>query len=179
MEKILIAILGAESTGKTQLCHELKALLQTQIARGVQLVPELLRQFCEVHQRAPMQNEQQALMQAQIAQENATLEQTDAVLICDCAPITTAIYSELYFSDSSLIKAASMHHERYTISLILQPDLPWQADGIFRDGVAMQNRFHNQLSAWLEVNAFPFITITGQGARRTHMAQDAIMRFIR
>jgi nicotinamide riboside kinase len=179
MEKIVIAILGAESTGKTQLCQELKALLQIQLSRDVQLVPELLRQFCEVHQRAPMQSEQQALMQAQIAQENATLDKTDAVLLCDCVPITTAIYSELYFSDSSLIKAACLHHERYTVSLILQPDLPWQSDGIFRDGIAMQNRFHNRLSTWLEVNAFPFIAITGQGARRTQMAQDAIMQSIR
>jgi nicotinamide riboside kinase len=179
MEKIVIAVLGAESTGKTQLCHELQAKLQTQTSGNIQLIPEALRAFCEVHQRTPSQNEQQGLMQAQIAQENASLKIDATILLCDCAPITTAIYSELYFGDSTLYPSAALHHARYTMSLVLDTDLPWQADGFVRDSPAMQTRFHDRLLAWVWANTFPYIVVTGQGARRTQMAQDAIMKLIR
>ena len=52
MTAFVVALLGAESTGKTALSREIGAALA---ARGVavEVVAEVLREFCDAHARTP------------------------------------------------------------------------------------------------------------------------------
>ena len=50
-----IALLGAESTGKSQLASALSARLQ-QSGLAVHRVDEYLREWCDAHQRTPRQD---------------------------------------------------------------------------------------------------------------------------
>ena len=53
----VIALLGAESTGKTTLAQALGHAL-AEAGRSVAVVPEYLREFCDRHARTPRADEQ-------------------------------------------------------------------------------------------------------------------------
>ena len=61
-EPVRIALLGAESTGKTSLC---KGITQALRAQGLEVtaVPETLREWCEANGRTPQAHEQSAIAQ--------------------------------------------------------------------------------------------------------------------
>lgn len=167
----LICIVGAECTGKTTLAG---ALAQRFNAR---VVPEVLRDFCVQHHRTPYQSEQQALMQAQVAQEELAITQAlwsgQRFVFCDTAPLLTAVYSDHYFADKSLFEPALALHSRYALTLLLAPDLPWVADGLQRDGVAAQMRVHALLVQVLE-GVKAVVHVSGEGEARARGAIAAI-----
>ena len=191
-----IAILGAESTGKSDLIAALLLLFAAHRAESVVAVPEVLRQFCGDHGRAPFENEQRGILDQQIAIEQSLIEKTafepstakqfalaalpkpPDISLSDCAPITTAIYSEMYFNDSSLIEVASSHHKKYQLSLVLVPDLGWHADPLpfMRDGPDAQMEFHRRLLAWFQLTQMPYQLIAGDGQLRTQRALDAMIQ---
>ena len=166
-----ICIIGAECTGKSTLVQQLIA--QT----GGQGVPELLRDWCGQHGRTPQVQEQAALMQAQIDAENQALALMDkgqgAILYSDCGPLLTAVYSQCYFDDSSLLAPAHAHHRRYDLTLWLQPDLPWVPDGLQRDGLAMQAEVHRVLGQQLAQQS-PVVCVSGVGPARWQAAMFAL-----
>src|SRR5262245_17565758 len=60
----VIALVGAESTGKTTMAHALAASLRAQ-GRDVALIEEALREFCARENRTPRADEQAAIASAQ------------------------------------------------------------------------------------------------------------------
>jgi len=166
-----ICLIGAECTGKTVLAQQLAEML------GGVVVPEQLRDWCATHGRTPQAHEQAALMQAQIHIENQALALMDkglnAMVFCDTAPLLTAIYSQQYFADSSLLAAAHAHHQRYALTLWLQPDLPWVPDGLQRDGQAVQAAVHQLLAQHLASHA-PVVPVAGIGPERLQAARVAL-----
>jgi HTH-type transcriptional regulator, transcriptional repressor of NAD biosynthesis genes len=188
MKIFRVAILGAECTGKTTLCAELaKELLQQQFDEtlNIKIVPEALRQFCEINERVPIASEQLGIMRDQaqleyLAIDSLTQKHTaSSLLISDCAPITIAIYSELYFNDLSLFAEASNHHQSYDLTVLLSPTLGWKEDGIFRESLAAQWRFHEKLKHWLSTHRFAWVEIALNGPARTVSAMNAIIEVIR
>ena len=166
-----IALLGAECTGKTTLAQGLAQQLR-QAGKPLTLVPEYLRQWCDVHGRTPRAQEQASIAQAQgalIAQASA-----NAWLVCDTTPLMTAVYSHLYFSDDTLKATALRAQGQFDLTLLCAPDLPWQADGILRDGPALQARTDALLRLWLHEHGLPYRVVTGQGPQRLANALAAI-----
>jgi nicotinamide riboside kinase len=171
-----VAIVGAECTGKSTLLQALAAGLPARINRTVIAFPEVLREFCEREKRTPTRAEQWPLMQTQISRENSPRnEGSPKLMISDCAPITIAIYSQIYFQDNSLMTAATEHHLSYNLTLITAPDIGWQADGVMRDGVHIQLEFHRRLLNWVKETAIRTIPIVGNGPEREAQAMAAIM----
>ena len=94
-----IALLGAESTGKTQLAQALGLRLQQHGLR-VTVVPEVLREWCDRQGRTPRPDEQVGIAREQALR---VLRQLDAdVVIADTTPLMTALYSHLLFGDETL-----------------------------------------------------------------------------
>lgn len=169
---LFICIIGAECTGKSLLTQQLAAEF------GGVVVPEGLRHWCEKHGRTPQAHEQAPLMQAQICKENRALAHTDkaqaAIIFCDTTPLLTAVYSQHYFHDSSLLAVAQAHQQRYALTLWLQPDLPWVVDGLQRDGPVVQAAVHNLLAQQLA--SHPRVTrISGSGQARLQAARVAVL----
>ena len=194
---IQIAILGAESTGKSDLIEAMLLLFAARKIETVCAVPEVLRQFCVDHGRAPLAREQRGILDQQMAVEQSVIEQSvieqsaservqnqhhhHVIVLSDCAPITTAIYSEMYFNDRSLMSIATAHHKRYRLSLVLMPDLGWHADPLpfMRDGPNAQMDFHRRLVEWLDLAQMSHQLIAGSGQSRTQCALDAIIKHTR
>jgi nicotinamide riboside kinase len=169
-----IAILGAECTGKTTLLADMVAHLRARGAR-VSVVDEVLRQWCAAQGRTPRADEQAAIMHAQIAAVDAAAGCD--YLLCDTTPLVTAVYSELLFDDHSLYPVAVAQQRRYQLTLLAGTDLPWQADGIQRDGPAARDQVDRQLREVLQAHALPVYPVCGLGAARLAFATAALAQF--
>jgi nicotinamide riboside kinase len=162
-QPLKIAVLGAECTGKSKLVKALQGHWQ---ALGAQVVVahEVLRQWCDQHGRTPHAEEQYPIAQAQA---DLAEHATDAhYLIADTSPLMTAIYSDVLFQDRSLYPFA-LHHQRiYQHTLVTGLDLPWQADGIQRDGPDIRQRVDLRLREVLQQEGLAFNMVYGQGSQR-------------
>jgi len=162
-QPLTVAVLGAECTGKSSLVTALQTHWQ---ARGaiVRVIPEVLRQWCDQQGRTPLAQEQRAIAQAQAD----LVEQAEGgdFLIADTSPLMTAIYSDVLFQDPSLYPFALKHHRIYHHTLVTGLDLPWQADGIQRDGPAMRERVDARLRDVLQREGVGFSMVYGQGPQR-------------
>jgi nicotinamide riboside kinase len=167
-----IALLGAESTGKTQLAHALAARLQAGGHSAI-AVDEYLREWCDEHGRTPGLDEQAAIAQTQQDRIEAAAAQASCV-IADTTPLMTAIYSEFIFADDSLTQAALAYQSRFDLTLITGLDMPWQADGIQRDGEHVREPVDALLRTRLQNAGIRYQVIYGLGDQRLQSALNAI-----
>lgn len=169
----LICLIGAECTGKTTLAQAL-----AQEFSGL-WVPERLRLFCDALQRTPLQYEQSDLLEQQARDEEVALEkatdQGQCFVFCDTAPLLTAVYSDFVFGDRSLYPRARELHARYAMTLILEPDLPWVADGLQRDGAHVQKPIHFKIAQELRGMGSLHYRVTGSGEARLASARAAVL----
>lgn len=174
----VVTLLGGESTGKTSLAL---ALTEALAARGVGVahVPEHLRSWCEQAGRAPRADEQAALAREQARRiDLATGTRGTQLVIADTSPLVVAVYSELYFNDSSLVPEAIAWQRGSDLTLMMGLDLPWVPDGLFRDGPAIRDATDARLRQHLQTAALPFQTVHGLGPARSRQALRAIGRLI-
>jgi nicotinamide riboside kinase len=166
-----IAVLGAECTGKSSLVSALQAHWQTRGAKVV-VAHEVLRQWCDQHGRTPSAHEQLAIAQAQAELAEQAIEAD--YLIADTSPLMTAIYSDVLFQDPSLYPFSLNHQRIYQHTLVTGLDLPWQADGIQRDGPAMRGQIDARLREVLQREGLAFSMVYGQGPQRLAGALAAL-----
>jgi nicotinamide riboside kinase len=172
-----IAIVGAESTGKTTLAAALADRLRAQPggrAGRIAWVPELLREWCDATGRTPLAHEQGAILRAQHERISAAAATHDWV-VCDTTALMTAVYSTLVFGDSSLQqRAAELHRRSAAITLLTALDLPWVADGHQRDGPQVREPVDALLRALMQRHGIAFSIVAGAGERRVQHALDAV-----
>ena len=173
----VIAIVGAESTGKTTLAAEIGAALAAQDFR-VAVVGEALREFCEREGRTPRAGEQAAIAAAQtrrIADAAASAE----IVVADTTALMIAVYSDLLFGDRSLYAAAESAQRRCDLTLLTALDLPWQADGFIRDGAHVREPVDQRVRVALARAGVAFETVAGSGDARLAAALAAVDRALR
>ncbi len=166
---MIVALLGAECTGKSTLAEALAAHL------GAGLVSEYLREWCATHGRTPQRHEQAAIAAEQATRIEAAA-QAHARVICDTTPLITALCSEHYFEDRSLTADALAFQRRCDLTLLCAPDLPWQADGFLRDGPAVRERFDARVRAALTAGSIGWVDIHGSDGERLAAAVAAFQR---
>jgi NadR type nicotinamide-nucleotide adenylyltransferase len=150
-----IAILGAESSGKSTLARELAAQY------GTLWVPEYLREFVDTHGRVPYEHDQYRIALTQREREDAAAPGARRLLFCDTTPLMTAVYSQIYWGrvDEALALLARTHG--YALTLVAAPDCPWQPDGLQRDSDEVRMRVHRLLVATLEERGIAFALVLG------------------
>lgn len=165
---IIVALVGAESTGKTTLAQ---GLTQTLAAQGLHatMVPEVLRGFCEVHGRTPYPHEQAAIAQDQTRCIEEAAQAFDVVL-ADTTALMTAVYSDYLFDDRSLYAAALRDHAQAKLTLLTALDLPWEVDGLIRDGAHVREPVDALIRQALASAHLPFSVVAGQGGHRLDQA---------
>jgi nicotinamide riboside kinase len=170
----VVALLGAESTGKTTLADDLGAALA---ARGmrVAVVPEVLREFCDREGRTPRHDEQAAIAAAQ-TQRIDDAAATEEVVVADTTALMIAVYSDLLFGDASLYAAAEAAQRRCDVTLLTALDLPWQADGFIRDGAHVREPVDQRVRAALARAGVAFEAVSGRGDARLAAALAAVDR---
>lgn len=165
----IVALLGAECTGKSTLAEALAA----RFSAG--LVTEYLREWCDTHGRTPQQHEQAGIA-AEQARRIEAAARGHALVVCDTTPLITALCSQHYFGDDSLLADAVAFQRRCDLTLLCAPDLPWQPDGIQRDGPGVRAAFDARLREALTAHALPWVDIQGNDTARLDRALAALQR---
>jgi nicotinamide riboside kinase len=173
----VIALLGAESTGKTTLAAELQAALAApgqQMGR-IALVTEYLREFCEREGRTPREDEQRGIAREQtrrIAEAAADHE----IVIADTTALMIAVYSDQVFGDTGLYAEASTAQAACQLTLLTALDLPWLPDGHMRDGPHVRDPVDAKVRAALSAAGLSYAVVAGHGPARLRAALAAIER---
>jgi len=168
----VIALLGAESTGKTTLAHDLAAALATPGTRTA-WVGETLREWCDRAGRTPQPHEQRAIAEEQ-ARRIDTAAARHELVVADTTALMIAVYSEQVFGDPSLLAEAAARQRGYGLTLLMALDLPWVADGLQRDGPQVRAPVDASLRRALMQAGADFSVVSGSGAARLQCALAAV-----
>ncbi|MDB5732573.1 MAG: ATPase [Variovorax sp.] len=168
----MIALLGAESTGKTELARALTGRLR-QNGVAATRVDEYLREWCAREGRTPRVDEQAAIA-AEQTRRIAAAAATAAVVVADTTALMTAVYSDLLFQDRSLYADALAAQRGYTLTLLTALDLPWVADGLQRDGPQVREPVDGRVRAALAGANVPYAVVCGSGPERLESLWNAI-----
>lgn len=179
-----VAILGAESTGKTTLCRDLAKHFKTL------WVPEYMRSYLQNKWDKSGQTcsweDLLPIAQGQIASENkltlevhqfAQSEQTIHYLFCDTSLFELMVYANWYYGDcpDALTEAALTHH--YDLILLTEVDVPWVADDL-RDSPherdSITERFKNELNSHHK----PFRRIGGDREQRVQQVVQWLHKMV-
>lgn len=165
-----IAVLGAESTGKSWLVQALAQVMQSR-GHAVSTVDEALRSWCDREGRTPQAHEQMGIAQAQA---HAVTQVTQGWVIADTTPLMTAVYSHRLFDDQGLYPMALAHHSVYDTTLVTGLDLPWVADGLQRDGPHVRGPVDTLVRQALDRAGVSYRVVYGQGQQRLNNALLAL-----
>ncbi|TWO73189.1 ATP-binding protein [Caenimonas sedimenti] len=169
-----IALLGAESTGKTQLSQDLATALGAQGLR-VNVVAEVLREWCTREGRTPRPEEQLPIAREQERRVDTAAAGADLV-IADTTSLMVAIYSAMLFEDGTLYRFALERQRTYDLTLVMGLDLPWVPDGLQRDGPHVRDPVDALVRAGLQRAGVPYQVVYGTGDARLAGALSAVHR---
>lgn len=166
---IKVAILGAESTGKTTLSRDLADHFDSF------WVPEYMRNYlqekwdneqltCAWDDLLPIAQGQTAL-ENRLAKKTAQLSDNNRYLFCDTSLFELMVYANWYYGDcpKTLTKAALAHH--YDLILLTQVDIPWVADDL-RDSPHEREEISEYFESQLAIHQKPFRHIGGDRDER-------------
>lgn len=168
-----IALLGAESTGKTQLAADLAAHWRAR-GRRVTVVDEVLREWCAREGRTPRPEEQEPIAREQERRVDAAAAGGAEIVIADTTAVMVAVYSAMLFADGSLLQFALQRQQTYHATLVTGLDLPWVADGLQRDGPHVRPPVDAQVRELLALGGVPFQVVYGSGPGRLAHALRAL-----
>ncbi len=168
----VIALLGAESTGKSDLAMALADALAQRGLRAT-AVPEYLREFCDAAGRTPRIDEQAHIADEQWRRIEAAAA-AGAVVLADTTPLMTAVYSDYVFGDRSLYAVALERQRRCAATLVTGLDLPWLPDGLQRDGPEVRAPVDALLRTALAGAGLAYGVVYGEGEARIAAALAAL-----
>jgi len=168
----VIALLGAESTGKTTLARALHRTLQAQ-GHHVALVEEALREFCLRTGRTPRHDEQAGIAGLQ-SLHIAEAARTHELVVADTTSMMVAVYNQLLFDDPSLLPLAVAEQARHRVTLLMALDLPWVPDPGIRDGAHVREPVDALLRSALLDGGVAFSVVAGHGEQRLAHALRAV-----
>jgi NadR type nicotinamide-nucleotide adenylyltransferase len=167
-EAVRVAILGAESSGKSTLAAALAAHY------GTVWVPEYLREFVDSAGRVPREDDQYPIARTQLEREDAAAALASRFLFCDTTPFMTALYSRVYWQrvDAQLAALEAAHD--YAHTLVAAPDGPWVPDGLQRESEEVRRRVHRMVLARLDERQIPFVLVEGSLPQRLRQVEQLL-----
>jgi HTH-type transcriptional regulator, transcriptional repressor of NAD biosynthesis genes len=179
-----VAIVGAESTGKTTLAG---ALQQAFLARGgafsrTRSVAEFGREYTErklgraraqqadfpVEALAWTSEDFEVVAREQVERENAAARDCGPLLICDTDAFATTIWHERYMRIASpavqAIAATALPRLGYLLTS--WAEVPFEQDGL-RDGEEIRHWMHERFRSELERQPTPWLLVAGTLEQRT------------
>jgi NadR type nicotinamide-nucleotide adenylyltransferase len=164
-----VAIIGAESCGKTTLARHLAATYRTVH------VPEWARTFLEHGDptKYPDLADIEIIAAGHAAAEDALARQADRLLVLDTDHICTAVWSRVALGDVPVSVEAEIARRPYDLRLLLDDDVPLVPD-ILRYGGDQRQLRTAHFIAELERHRLPYQFIGGDWQARTTAAITAV-----
>ncbi|TDN39106.1 ATPase [Hymenobacter sp. UV11] len=164
-----ISLTGPESAGKSTLAAQLAAHY------GTVFVPEFAREYLEKNGPAYALPDLEAIAHGQLAAEDAAATQATRLLFCDTDLLVIKIWAENAFGTCPAWVLAELAKQRYALTLLLAPDLPWAPDPQREHPDPAQRwRFYDLYKAELQRRGWPFAEVGGPPAQRLAQAIAAV-----
>jgi nicotinamide riboside kinase len=173
---VRIALLGAESTGKTTLGASLAQALRAQ-GQPAAVVPEVLREWCARQGRAPRPDEQLAIARDQEQRVDAAAAQA-AITIADTTALMVAIHGAMLYPDHELYRFAIERQRGYDLTLVTGLDLPWVPDGLQRRSPQDREPVDALVRAALAGAGIPYRVVYGRGDERVRNAIAPVLELL-
>lgn len=164
-----IALLGAESTGKTSLARSLALRFQTV------WVPENTREHMSGNPAEFTIEEIEKIVQEHLAQENRLLHNADQFIFTDSELIMAKVMSIDTFGNCPKWIEQEITRHRYDLYLLSSNDLPWIPDPV-RMNAQRRDYFFNWYKRELENYKLPYEIVTGRYEARLLSAITAIRK---
>lgn len=152
---IKIAIVGAESTGKTWLCEGLANYF------GTTWVPEYAREYfndSDIYNYTL--NDLEIIAQKQVELEEQEGQNAKRFLFCDTSLITLKIWAELEFKSTPQLLLDLMKNQSYDYYLITNNQVPWQKDELRQNKFSREQIFKMNLDE-VEKSGVPYSIVSG------------------
>ena len=165
---VRVAILGAESSGKSTLADALAAHY------GTVWVPEYLREFVDTYGRVPFEHDQFGIARTQLERERAAMGDARRFLFCDTTPLMTALYSRVYWGrvDGELARLEAVHD--YDWTFVTAPDSPWEPDGLQRESEEVRQMVHRMLLETLDARGIHYVLLEGSLPQRLRQVEELL-----
>ncbi|WP_306397398.1 ATP-binding protein [Telluria beijingensis] len=163
-----VAILGAESSGKSTLAEALGRRY------GTRWVPEYLREFVDTLGRVPHEDDQYGIALTQRAREDAAAAEARRFLFCDTTPLMTALYSRVYWERVDAQLAALDARHDYAWTFVTAPDTPWEPDGLQRESEAVRQMVHRMLVETLAERGIFYTLLEGGLPHRMRQVEGVL-----
>lgn len=168
-----VAVIGAESTGKSTLCAALARELDTV------WVPEYGRAYSEARGLGGAWRPDEFVHIARVQRlwEDACALAANRVLLCDTDALATTVWQQKYAPGTSTAEVAALIRpfDRY---MVTAPDVPWVDDGL-RDGEDDRGWMHECFVAALRERGARFEVLRGSWDERHAQARDVIDELLR
>lgn len=168
-QAIRVAVVGAESTGKTTLTRLLAAEFKTR------WVPEYGRAYTSSRELVPWTTAEFI----HIAQRQAMNENLAGwrLAFCDTDLMTTAIFHEVYMGYPSEELEAYARTRRYDLTFVLAVDFPFAEDDLRHDQ-EIQRAMDLRIREWLTTRPEPVVELSGSVEERLARARLAIAELL-
>jgi HTH-type transcriptional repressor of NAD biosynthesis genes len=170
-----VCVLGAESTGKTTLSHDLAGALHTD------WVAEYGRTYCE-EMADPLAHiwstEDFARIIAQQHQlEDELASRANRVLICDTDAFTTCVFHDVYLGRPAPADLTAQIR-RYDLYLLTDPATPFAQDVTGLRNAEARTRMHQAYETMLAETGARYIELTGTPGERVAAAAQAVTELL-
>ena len=164
-----IAILGPESTGKSQLAEDLAEHFQAP------WVPEYARTYVEKLNQPYTFEDICNIANEQIKEEKSIEKQPKSgkFIFFDTDLIITKVWFEYCFGKCPEFVTNRLAEGFFDLYLLCSPDLEWVPDSVREHG-ADRDFFFNWYKKEIELLQKPYVIISGQGKERIHQAIAAL-----
>lgn len=166
-----IAVVGPESTGKSELSEKLAAHY------GSPWVKEYARTYVEQLKRDYTYNDLCTIARRQIEEELYFENNTkEPFVFFDTELIITKVWFDYCFQQVPAFVTERLKTGFFDLYLLCQPDLPWEADPVRENG---DNReyFYDLYKTEIERLGKPYVCIHGSGDKRLMNAIQLINKF--
>jgi HTH-type transcriptional regulator, transcriptional repressor of NAD biosynthesis genes len=165
-----VALLGAESVGKSTLSQKLAAYFNTIF------VPGYGREYVEKFGQNLSALDLSHIAAGQLYYEDEAATQANRILFCDTELLTTQIWSEIYCGLCPDWIIHQNHLRKYQLFLLLDSDIKWVDDGTrLYENIRKQQTA--RILAELESRNLPYVLIKGDFETREKLAIESVKSY--
>lgn len=168
-----IVLIGAESTGKTELSEFLAQQFNTV------WVPEYAREYIENLNRHYNYDDVEHIANKQIELEKAYSQNANKVLFYDTYLIITKIWFKLVFNKIPDWLDKKIKDSQIDLFLLCNNDIPWSSDPVRENGGEMRDKLFDIYEEELKHYRFNYRIIKGIGDERFKNAYQNVIEFLK
>lgn len=161
---IKVAIVGPESTGKSELCKQLAKEYNTIF------VPEFARNYLSNLGRQYTYEDVIYIGEQQMLLEREYEKRANRILFCDTNLITIKIWLAVVFKKVPFYMDVLINQNKYDKTLLMDIDLPWENDPL-REHPNRREEIKQLHLNELAIRKIPFTLIAGKGKNRFENAK--------